>query len=157
MPTNDPQTEMPTETGLEATPEPAPLINFEDPIAEADQVAVVADNPQAQAISEKHLAELHAAASRENAARDFTNNVLAARAKANEPPPPPAPVPPQIQAQTNAEMEAGRQAVAKHAAQMAKYPRPPVEDETRATPVFRPSDYVPDPKKNQGQTQARNL
>lgn len=66
---------------------------------------------------------------------------------ANQPPPPPAPPPEMTQrqrTQIEEEMEAGRRAVSRHAAQQANRPQPkPEPTEGKTTPVFRPEDYVP--------------
>lgn len=66
---------------------------------------------------------------------------------ANQPPPPPPP-PPEMtvrqRTQIEEEMEAGRKAVARHAAQQAHRPQPkPDPTEGKTTPVFRPEDYIP--------------
>lgn len=63
----------------------------------------------------------------------------------------PPPITEKMQANINAEMEAGRRAVAKHAEQQALRPVP-VKDKSEgtSTPVFRPGSSVPDPKGGNG-------
>lgn len=101
---------------------------------------------------------LRAEAGRDETKRDFTLKVLAARAKKEEPPAPPPPLAPRMAEQTNAEIEAGRKMNAHHAALQVHRPKPPgPEHGEKHQAVFRPADYVPDPKKNQGNVQGRNL
>jgi hypothetical protein len=64
------------------------------------------------------------------------------------------PVNPHIQKRTNDEIAAGRKAAAAHAAARAANPPAPHKKEPwegSSTEVFRPADYVPDPRKGQGQ------
>lgn len=95
-------------------------------------------------------------------ARDFTEKVMAAR-RHEEVVHRPQPVAPLIQERTSQEMEAGRRMNEVHATRTAIAPRRIISAAEAAaqgknTPVFRPSDYVPDPKKGQGTNlQARNL
>lgn len=95
-------------------------------------------------------------------ARDFTEKVMAAR-RPEEVVHRPQPVAPLIQERTSQEMEAGRRMNEVHATRTAIAPRRVISPAEAAaqgknTPVFRPSDYVPDPKKGQGTNlQARNL
>lgn len=148
-----------TETGLAPKVEQNEPIQFKEPVSAADQVAVVADSPQEQAISEKSLDILRAAANNEDLKRDFTLKVLAARAKHDEAPAATPSLAPRVIDQTNAEMEAGRKMNEHHAALAVHRPAAPAPhpNEATTTSVFRPADYVPDQVKGQGYTQGRGL
>ena len=71
------------------------------------------------------------------------------------------PVAPAVTKQTELEIAAGRAAVAKHEAQRtlaARLPKKGVETPApNNIPVFRPRDYVPDPKKGTGQVVVTGL
>lgn len=144
-----------------APAEPAPSnepINFAEPISAADLTAGVGNNPEdaVPLITANQLAELQKAAERDDMKRDFTLKVLAARQQQVPVEQAPPPLAPRIAAQTNAELEAGRKMNEHHAA-LQKHRPPPDYTTEKHEAVFRPSDYVPDPKKNQGHVQARNL
>lgn len=112
---------------------------------------------QVSSLDDMAARELYEVARRDNVARDFTHDVLAARHQP-EPVYTPPPVPTFIEQQRAAEMEAGRKAVAKRAAEdeaRGYHHKPP--EATGSVAVFRPADYVPDPKKNQGHVNARTL
>jgi hypothetical protein len=133
-------------------------IKFAEPISAADLVAGSAEKPEdaLPVVSADQLAALQREAERDDTKRTFTLKVLEARAKQDEPEPAPPPLAPRIANQTNAEIEAGRKMNAHHAALQVH--RPPVEKTNeKHQAVFRPGDYVPDPKKNQGQVRASNL
>lgn len=102
-------------------------------------------NPKKQADPERQrLAVLEAKK------REFTEAVLAARTP-EAAPVKLSPVAPRILAQTAAEMEAGKRMNAHHESMKAQRPQPkPTKTEGTMTPVFRPSDYVPDQRKGQG-------
>jgi hypothetical protein len=149
--------DQPVETGLSeaATPPKSDPIQFADPISEAEQTAVVSDEPT---ITEAQMNALQAEAARDDTKRDFTLKVLEARAKKDEPPAPPPPLAPRMADQTNAEIEAGRKMNAHHAALQSRRPvHVPTQADGKSTAVFRPGDYVPDQKKGQGYVQGRNL
>lgn len=75
--------------------------------------------------------------------RQFLHQVRLDNPPPAEPAPPPAMTERQ-KSQIELEMEAGRRAVARHAAQAAHRPQPkPDPTEGKTTPVFRPEDYVP--------------
>lgn len=85
----------------------------------------------------------------------FVRKVMAERAEAalRDVPSPPTPLTERQRAQIEAEMEAGRNALAKHRAALEAQQGKPVERDPTAgtsTPVFRPEDYVPN--LNQGKT-----
>lgn len=98
----------------------------------------------------------------ENTKRNFTLALLEART----PKPKPEYVPPapseRVAAQTNAEMEAGRKLVGVAEANEAQrreitdtYQRDKRQNPGTTESVFRPNDYVPDQKKNQGNVTPR--
>jgi hypothetical protein len=149
--------DQPVETGLSAAaPQPnSDPIHFAEPISEAEQTAVVSDEPT---ITEAQMNALQAEAARDDTKRDFTLKVLEARAKKDEPPAAPPPLAPRMADQTNAEIEAGRKMNEHHASLQARRPvHVPTQADGKSTAVFRPGDYVPDPKKGQGYVQGRNL
>ncbi len=142
---------------LEAEPatldEPTQVTNidFIDPVSAAD-LKIVAHEDR-EVVSEAQMSQLRAAADNDDLKRDFTLQVLAARqlAQDSDKPPPPQPIAPRIQEQTNAEMAAGRAAVAKADEHYSRHGRPQAPDQPEGTvAVFRPDDYVPDIKKGQG-------
>lgn len=146
-----------------AVAEPAPNTNpisFDEPVSAADLTAGVGDKPEdaVPLVSAEQLAALQKEAAREDTKRDFTLKVLAARARRDEPEQAPPPLAPRIAEQTNAEIAAGRKMNEHHASLQVHRPHPPAENHgEKHQSVFRPGDYVPDPKKNQGNVQARNL
>lgn len=159
MAKHSPQAEASVETGLEAAQDKSAPISFEEPISAADLTAGVGDKPEdaLPPISQAELAELQRVAGHENAQRDFTHAVLAARTPPPEPVAPP-PLAPRIVDQTNAEIEAGRKMNAHHAALAVHRPAPVLQEHGEKTvAVFRPNDFVPDQAKGQGYTQGRNL
>ena len=85
----------------------------------------------------------------DNRKRDFVLAILKAR-QPSQVQQPTQPVIPAMLEQTRREMEAGAARVAFHAEQEAIRPPRPREDNDTMIPVFRPSDYVPDPKKGEG-------
>lgn len=135
-----------------ATPAPA-TVNIPD--APAPSPTFAASDTPLVSVTPEQLSALRAAkqkADDEAATKEFYDRILAARTAPNEAdkPAPVQPVAPQILAQTRAEMAAGQAAVAKHAAERAANPPPPVKPDGTMTPVFRPPDYVPDQAKGQG-------
>lgn len=92
---------------------------------------------------------------------DLHRNFAAQLAQANRAAPvnvmpPPQPVAPRIAEQTRLEMEAGKAAVAKHAAaQSMRAPRP--AEPPTSVPIFRPDDYVPNNAQGNIQATAHNL
>lgn len=122
-----------------------------DPAQTAD---VPAAPIQSGALDRMAMDEYRAAHS-ENMKRDFVTGVMAARNVVEKPYTPPA-VPERIAESTRLEMAAGAKRVAEFEQIEAQRPKRPVDPSNGTmTPVFRPADYVPDPKKNQGQTNAR--
>lgn len=139
---------------VEVLPE---LVNFPEPVSAADQTAVIEDT--APQITAAELKELHRQADMENDKRDFVAKVMATREVPVEPPKP-APLAPRVVSQTQAELEAGKAQVKKNEEHWRHHHGaggPKQEEDTKTVAVFRPSDYVPDQKKGQGQVQARNL
>jgi len=141
-------------------PEASQPINFEEPASLAGlQVAVSDERPEGfvdpAPISDREMDKLRAEAERENAKVEFAKKIVAARAPKDVPPAPPPPMAPRMVEQTNAEILAGQQAVARHAEHYAKHRPAPVQENTKA--VFRPGDYVPDQQKGQGYVQARSI
>lgn len=103
--------------------------------------------------------ELMAEAERENIKHSFYQKVAEARANRTAPEPTPPKVPERIARQTSEEMEAGARLVAQRAAeQELRVPHKETDDKWagKTTSVFRPADYVPDPKKNTGHVAARS-
>src|SRR5262245_56041682 len=104
----------------------------------------------------KEEAKIYSEAAEVNREHDFIKAIMAARAPVEKhvyvpPPPPPAMI-----EQTLLEMEAGRKRVEEFQAQEAerlaaheRHKRDKWADKG-STPVFRPPDYVPDPKKGEG-------
>ncbi len=115
--------------------------------------------PQAEpspAPSEDEFINIFEEARREDVKRTFVSDVM----KARNPPVVvyvPPPLPPAVVSQTNAEMAAGAAVVAKHEAEEVLRPKRPRENDGNTVAVFRPGDYIPDPKKNQGHTNPRTL
>lgn len=143
----------PTTQSPSKAPEP------EAPAASADVPApAVASEPiKVAGLDEMASKELYEAARRENVKRDFYGRVMEARRRdLQEAPYAPPEVSEAVKNRTNEEMEAGRKAVAARAALDAARPKRPVENDG-SNAVFRPNDYIPDPKKNQGHVQARTL
>lgn len=142
----------------EAQPDPTAPINFAEPVSEADLTAAVGDKPEDVAhpfVSEQEMDALYKEAHRDDAQRDFTLKVLKAREPVVDTHVPP-PVCDRVAEQTRAEMAAGAKMNKHYEDLHARHGRPrPQEPESKA--VFRPGDYVPDPKKNQGHVGARNL
>lgn len=154
--------DQPVVTGLEAIQAPAPPksdpISFEEPVSVADLTAGVGDKPEdaVPLVTADQLRSLQSEADRDNTKRDFTLKVLAARAKEVQPEQAPPPLAPRIAEQTNAEIAAGRKMNAHHEALQVHRPKPDPTNEKHQS-VFRPGDYVPDPKKNQGYVQGQKL
>ena len=141
----------------EAQPAPDAPISFDEPAAEVDaSKAAFADDANAPLVTPEMLAALQVEANRENIQRDFVQKVM----KAREPVEQPAAMPPvadRVKSQTEAEMAAGRKMNEHYAALHAKHGGPRVAPEEGSKAVFRPGDYIPDPKKSQGHVGARNL
>lgn len=138
-------------TGVEA---PA-----QTPAPEATAEAVPEPAPSKEPIWSPELERMAMAeyqqATNENISRNFLTALAAARSpKVNVYTPPP--VPPAIQENTRLEMEAGRKRVAEFEAMEALRPKRPVEP-VNSVPVFRPDNYIPDPRKNQGHTMPRTI
>lgn len=160
------------EATQEAEQEPAKLdpIQFEDPIDATKLQAQFEDAPEVTAavtdeqeppanMTARQRAEWEKHLEREKIKREFVRKVMEAR-KAPEPEHKPQPLAPAMHARTKAEMEAGAKRVAANAqieAQRPKGQRPVDPREGTMTPVFRPKDYIPDPKKNQGNVGAREV
>lgn len=109
-------------------------------------------------LTEHDLSKLHAEAMREDEKFEFTRKLV----EAYKPPPEQVyvqpPIAPRVVAQTNAELEAGRKIVAENEAlQSQRVHRPAPPEHSGNTEVFRPANYIPDPKKGQGNVQARTL
>jgi len=156
---NDPTVQV--KVADDATAEPDALITIAEPPAPQVQAAPVPEVPQENS-RERAEREYHEKA--QARIRHFADQLREANkseVKVHTPPP----VAPAIAEQTRREMQAGAEAVARHAA--AKAARPALVLSARelaaqgsSTPVFRPADYVPDPTKGQGTaagTSARNL
>jgi hypothetical protein len=123
----------------EATPQPAPLLDFPEPIGPADLTAVVEDI--APGMTEAEYSDLYRVAHNDNAKFDFMKAVYAAR-NIKEAPAALPPVAPRILEQTRAEMAAGAAAVAANAAQQgARRPTPPTPADGTTASVFRPEDF----------------
>ena len=128
--------------------------------AEAEAAKAPVDEPSPEASADTRTAAQKAddaaAAARHEAAKQFTERVLAARKPENTEPRP-QPVAPGIVNQTRAEMEAGQKMNEHHANLKLNAPQRKRIDATEGknTPVFRPNDYVPDQKKGQGNVGAR--
>lgn len=154
-------------SALAPEPEPAPVVNdapisFEEPISEADLKAGVNEDPNkaippALEISAAELRALQNEAEQEDLKRDFTRKLMALREPPQAQEVKPPPVPDRIREQTRLEMEAGRKMNEHYEALHARHGRPRPEPETGTVSVFRPADYVPDPKKGQGNVATRNL
>jgi hypothetical protein len=125
----------------------------------APTVAIeVTDKPPADlGITSREMEQLHDEARRENQKKDFHDKVMDARRPKPEPVFNPPALAPRMVEQLNAELAAGAAQVAKHAAHQAKHGTPPQLPEPNVKPVFRPGDYVPDPKKGQGRIVAQTL
>ena len=104
----------------------------------------------------KEEAKVYDEAQEVNREKDFVHAIMEARKPPEKPEyVPPAP-PPAVLEQTRLEMEAGKKRVAEFAAQEEM--RKEVHERNRkdkwadkgSVEVFRPDDYVPDPKKGQG-------
>lgn len=110
-------------------------------------------------LTDREFQALYAAAEQEDMKRDFALKIMEANKPVPEPVQMAGPVPARVMEQTKAEMAAGAAQVAKHAAAEAGRPPRPKDpyNEGRTDAVFRPSDYVPDQKKGQGNVQARTL
>lgn len=131
------------------TPDPLPTSNV-------TSQPVTADVPERV----DHHLEAMAEAERENTKRGFMDKVMQARANQQPKPYTPPERPARIVQATNEEMAAGAALVAKRAAEdevRKAIPKPKEKWEGDTAVVFRPSDYIPDPKKNQGHVQARPL
>ncbi len=148
--------EAPTPASEEVLPEASvQTIDFPEPPGVADQTVIV--HSDREVVTDAQMAALRAAAEQDNTKRDFTLAVLEAR-RPIEPELVPQPIAPRIVDQTNAEMAAGRAAVAKADEHYARHGRPKSQEEvTNTVSVFRPEDYVPDQKKGQGYTDGRSL
>jgi hypothetical protein len=122
----------------------------------SEDVAVIAEpirSPALDALANEEYKQAH----RENRVHNFVSDVMKAR-QVVEPVYTPPPVAEAVAKRTNEEMEAGRRMVEARAAQEALRPKRPVDPtEGRMTPVFRPRDFIPDPKKNQGQVRAETI
>ena len=105
--------------------------------------------------SERSAAEYARLAGLEAEKKAFVEKVMEARTPEAKPVVT-QPVAPAILKQTQLEIEAGKRANAHYAEFHKANPQPkgPV-DSTKTTSVFRPADYVPDPKKGQGNVEAR--
>jgi hypothetical protein len=142
---------------VSASNDPISIVEPETTVVAKEFVA--SDKPIEPVLTDREFQALYAAAEQEDMKRDFALKIM----KANEPVPEPVqmagPVPARVMEQTKAEMAAGAAQVAKHAAAEAGRPPRPKDpyNEGRNEAVFRPSDYVPDHKKGQGNVQARTL
>jgi hypothetical protein len=140
----------------ETAPEaPAPLVVIPD-LPEPKVAAVIEDAPPPKAEVPLHERPLHELTP-EQQIEAFTQKVYAQRAEAQKEPPPPPPLTERQRAQIEAEKEAGRRALEKHAANLAAQRANAVQvsdaekkAQGTSTPVFTPSDYVPN--MNQGRT-----
>ncbi|MDE2105809.1 MAG: hypothetical protein KGL39_51775 [Patescibacteria group bacterium] len=154
--TQTPQAEVP-----EQNPEPSPPINIQEPetFGLAHQVVATDEKPAdwvdpAPAVEELSAAEREQV-ERDRKKREFHEKVMAARHPPQAAPYMPPPPPPRLRAQIDAELEAGRQAVAHH--EKLKVQRQPPAAEKPQETVFRPADYVPDQRKGQGNLRSRTL
>lgn len=149
-PTSEPQT---AHTTVNEAPTVADLIGAADP----DAPITFAVTAGLDSMNHQELKDLFSDAENENTKFDFARKLLAVRMEGEklDAPRPPMAVPPAIAEQTRLEMEAGRAAVAKHAADRLNRPRPQPEEQPGTVSVFRPEDYVPDQRKGQGHVGAR--
>ena len=157
-------------TGLLDTPmpktEPTGLApeSVKVPDAPLVQVAGLGDDVQAKVpevnqVAEAFTKDLQTHAENDNMKHDFMRDVLKARNPEVKEYAPPA-VPPRIAQQTLDEQAAGRERVAHFAELEKSRPKRPAEANGTMTPVFRPSDFVPDQKKGEGllaSNSAKNL
>lgn len=149
------ETKMPEQT----QPTQAPAATQTEAPNPTVAVAVATPDEQARVVALSQMAEQEwLQAQRDNKVRDFLGDVMKAR-NVQEPeyvPPPPAPA---ILQRTNEEMAAGQRAVAQRAAEEALRPKRPVEEPhgAKTVAVFRPRDFIPDPKRNTGHVQVKTL
>lgn len=150
-------TAAPTPPTPEVQTQPGALVDFKEPVSAADQTAIVHEDRAV--VSELQMHKLREAAENEDLARDFTQQVMAARQSQVEKVPEPSPIAPRIVEQTNAEMTAGRACVAAAEAHFHRHGKPvrPDAEEKGTVAVFRPGDYIPDQKKGQGNIQATTI
>lgn len=147
-----PEQKLPTDTAaLTAATEAAPVASADVPLVQVaglgpDVTVKVAEVNQS--VQEFDLA-VQRQAENDNLKKDFVEQVMALRVPEAVPAPPP-PIPPRIAEQTRLEMEAGKARVKEFEAQQASRPRPAPAPDGTMTAVFRPEDYIPDPKKGQG-------
>jgi hypothetical protein len=106
-------------------------------------------NQARDAVKEAFTRDELAHAENDNMKREFMQAVLRARNPEVKEYAPPA-VPPRIAQQTLDEQAAGRERVAHFVELEKSRPKRPVEANGTMTPVFRPSDFVPDQKKGEG-------
>lgn len=147
------------------------LLDFAEPISAADNKQVTPETVAAAAAanvankevdmrSAKQRAEDEYKATLEKQKQDFVERVYAAR-ESEQVIPKTQPVPERIASQTAAEMAAGAKMNAHHeglkAVRAAQPTKAPDKNAGTMTPVFRPNDFVPDPKKGTGQVGARVL
>jgi hypothetical protein len=157
-----PETAEPVQSGLIAFAEPAgpealvAEVSAEAPLPAPEPKPEPEKAPEPAPLNAAAAAEVRHAASTEQAKKEFMERVLRAR-EPEAKPQQAQPVAPRIQEQTRLEQLAGQKMNAHHAAFRANAPQPKREDNGSMTPVFRPNDYVPDPRKAQGNVGARNL
>lgn len=145
----------PDQMTAQATQETAALLRPTAPTPPAD--AKPTDDQAAIQALDQMAEKEWAQAQRDNRVHSFVSDVMKAR-NVEEPvytPPPPAAA---ILKRTQEEMEAGKRAVEARAVEDAKRPKHrPDPTETHMVPVFRPRDFVPDPKRNTGHVKASTL
>lgn len=181
--TQTPQAATPVNAEPEAAPAVSRPISFLEPVSQLAEGVVFVDDdspatpppqqspeptdvpsnpalaPKPIELTDREFQALHNEASAQNDKQNF----LRAIQEANKPPPEPqqfaGPVPLRVAEQTKAEQAAGAALVARQAeidGQRPPRPKDPYFQGTN-TEVFRPGSFVPDQKKGQGYTQARNL
>jgi hypothetical protein len=154
-------TEAPAPVDASVDAAPPATISFAEPVVV--QTAVIEDAPEVEAshgLTDEQFAAVHKEAVAENDKEDFRARILAARAPQPEPEPMKPVMSDRMLEQTKAELAAGAEMVKKNEAErLARGHTVHVPDrgEGKNTEVFRPANYIPDPKKNQGNVGARKL
>lgn len=158
-PSSDPQPSVENkavEAGTTEAPELTAPVS-DPPVSSSPEPIQLAEPPPESAFMRKQREDR---AERERRVAEFNQRILDARAP--KPEPAKQPVAPPILEQTRLEMEMGRKMNEHHASLLAN--RPPVQRSRRelmaegnpgVSAVFRPHSYVPDPKKAQGNVDAR--
>lgn len=133
--------------GPTAPSEPIAIIGLPDDLT----VRVAEINQFAEAV-QGFDKDTYERAQEDNLQRDFVEKIMEARRAVSVKPYIAPPIPAQISEQTRMEMEAGKKRVAHFEEQERLRPRPHRNADVNGTmvPVFRPDDFIPDPRKGQG-------